>query len=385
MSRGRLHLVGLPHAHITEDVTVCAFTSKSRKLLKMMGRRGWEIVLYAGELSDTHDYAELVPLYSDVEQKEWFGDLDPNMLPLIAGAWSSDQPQYRVTNSRAVLEIARRYEPGDLILLTGGYAQKPIIDALAMPQYLACEWAAGYDGVIFSDRSLQTTPWVCFESNAWRHYLYGKYGIQDGRWFDAVVPNFFDPEEWSLHPKEEYLVFVGRLIARKGPHIAAEIARELGMPLLVAGSGMLEAGDGYILCQDGTRIEGDVHYQGTVGWEERSRLMGSARALLAPTTYIEPFGAVVVEAMLCGTPSIASDWGAFSELLLPERRFRTLAEGCEAVERALELDPAALQEEALARWSLESVAPLYERWFGELGQLWGAGWYEPRATVDLRP
>ncbi len=193
--------------------------------------------------------------------------------------------------------------------------------------------------------------------------------------------NFFDPEEWTLHEKEDYLVFVGRLIARKGPHVAAEIAREFGMPLLVAGSGMSEVREGLIQCQDGTRIEGDVHYVGTVGWEERNVLMGRARALLAPTTYIEPFGAVVVEAMLSGTPSLATDWGAFSEVLPPERRFRTLAEGCEAVESALHLSPAALQQEALERWSLEAVAPLYERWFDELASLWDAGWYAPRKAV----
>jgi len=373
----RLHLVHLPHAHVSREVTVCAFTTKTAKFLKMMGERGWQIVLYAGELSETEGQAELVPIYSDAEQKEWYGgELEPNMLPLIAGSWSSEQLQYRVTNARAQQEIALRYEAGDLILLTGGYAQKPIIDALPMPQYLACEWAAGYSGVIFSDRSLSMTPWVCFESNAWRHYLYGKYGVEDGRWFDAVIPNFFDPKEWTLHSKEDYLVFVGRLIARKGPQIAAEIARELGMPLHVAGSGALEVSEGLILCHDGTRIEGDVHYVGTVGWEERNRLMGHARVLLAPTTYIEPFGAVVVEAMLCGTPSVASDWGAFSELLPPERRFRTLAEGCEAVEQAMELAPAVLQAEALERWSLEAVAPLYERWFEELGSLWQGGWYE---------
>lgn len=370
----KLHLVHLPHAHVSRDVTVCAFTTKNAKFLKMMGERGWEIVLYAGELSDTRGHAELVSLYSDAEQKEWYGDMDANMLPIIAGAWDATQPQYVTTNARAVIEIGRRYEPGDLILLTGGLAQKPITDALPMPQYLACEHAAGYSGWY--------SPFVCFESYAWRHYCYGRYGVDDGRWFDTVVPNFFDPDEWSLSKhKDDYLVFVGRLIARKGPQIAAEIARELGMPLLVAGSGMAEVSEGLIVCQDGTRIEGDVHYVGTVGWQERNELMGKARALIAPTTYIEPFGAVVVESMLCGTPSIATDWGAFSEILPPERRFRTLAEGCEAVERAMKLKPATLQKQALERWSLEAVAPLYERWFAELQTLWGAGWYAERVPA----
>lgn len=354
---------------------MCAFTTKTAKFLKMMGERGWDITLYGGDQSDTRGYAELVPTYTDDEQREWFGDLDPNMLPIVAGAWDSTQRQYIVTNTRAIVEIQRRYEKGDLILLTGGLAMQPITHALPMPEYLACEWAAGYSGWYL--------PFVCFESYAWRHYCYGRFlGDTDGRWFDTVIPNFFDPEEWSLHEKEDYLCFVGRLIARKGPHIAAEIAREMGMPLRVAGSGMLEYKEGeYILCHDGTRIEGDVYYEGTVGWEARNELMGRARALIVPTTYIEPFGAVAVEGPLCGTPTITTDWGAFPETVPPERRFRTLGEGVEAVERAMELPPAGLQEEALARFSLEAVAPLYERWFIELATLWDKGWYDTRRVL----
>jgi len=368
----RLHLVHLPHAHVSRDVTVCAFTTKNAKFLKMMGARGWDIVLYAGELSEAGEYAELVPLFTDEEQKQWYGEMDANTLPIVAGAWDATQPQFVTTNARAIAEISSRYEPGDIILLTGGLAQQPIVNALGPERYLVCEHAAGYSGWF--------APYVCFESNAWRHFCYGRYGphygIEGGRWFDAVIPNFFDPEEWSLHEKEDYLVFVGRLIRNKGPHIAAEIAREMEMPLYVAGSGVGHVSEGLIECLDGTRLEGDVHYMGTVGWEERNLLMGKARALLAPTTYIEPFGAVVVEAMLCGTPSIATDWGAFPELLPPERRFRTLGEGITAVEDAMNLDPLTLQTETLARFSLEAVAPLYERWFGELGSLWDRGWYE---------
>lgn len=369
----KLHLVSLPHAHVSRDVTVCAFTTKTAKFLKMMGERGHEIVLYGGELSDTEGYAELVPVYTDAEQKQWFGDLDANMLPTIAGEWNANDEHYCVTNVRAVDAIGERYERGDLVLLTGGLAQKPIADQL--PQALVAEWAAGYSGWF--------APYVCFESHAWRHYCYGRWGQywgaqHTGRWFDAVIPNFFDPEDWSLeHEKHDYLAFVGRLIANKGPHVAAEIARELGMTLAVAGSGVAEYKEGeYLRCLDGTELRGDIHYVGTLGREERDMFMGSARVLLAPTLYIEPFGAVAVEAPLCGTPSVTTDWGAFSEIVSPERRFRTLASGCEAVRAAMDLDPLELQQQALERFSLEAVAPLYERWFSELDTLWRSGWYE---------
>lgn len=371
----RLHLVSLPHAHVSRDVTVCAFTTKTAKFLTMMTDRGWDITLYGGELSQVDKGVELVKLYTDEEQRSWYGDHDPNTLPIVAGAWNASDFSYRTINARAIGEIGVRYQSGDIVLLTGGLAMKPIFEGL--PGTLAVEWAAGYSGVMFSDRSMARTPFVCFESNSWRHYMYGKWGIEDGRFFDTVIPNFFAPEEWSLHKKKDnYLCFVGRMIARKGPHIAAAIAKELKMPIIFAGSGVANASDGLIECMDGTKLTGDVHYAGTVGVKERNELMGNAKALLVPTTYLEPFGAVAVEGPLCGTPAVSTDWGAFVDTVPDKLRFNTLAGGVAAVKRAMKLDPKAVRKDALSRFSLEAVAPKYEEWFHRLSKLWGRGWYE---------
>lgn len=371
----KLHLVALPHAHVSRDVTVCAFTTKTAKFLTMMTDLGFEIVLYGGEKSDVPPAVELVSLYSDEELKMFYGDYDANTLPIVAGSWNANDFSYRTINARAIGEIGVRYQPGDIVLLTGGLAMKPIYEGL--PQALAVEWAAGYSGVMLSDRSMERTPYVCFESTAWRHYMYGKWGVEDGRFYDTVIPNFFAPEEWSLHKeKEDYLCFVGRMIARKGPHIAAEIAKEMGMPIYFAGSGVQFASEGLIQCYDGTQLEGDVHYVGTVGVEERNELMGKARALLVPTTYIEPFGAVAVEGPLCGTPAVSTDFGAFVDTVPDELRFNTLAEGVQATKRAMELNPKKVRKAALVRFSLDAVGPMYSEWFERLSTLWGSGWYD---------
>src|SRR5262245_62856828 len=104
----RIHLVGLPHAHLSRDVTVCAFTTKAAKFVKMMGKMGWEIVYYGGDRSDTRGFAELVPLYSDEEQRKWYGNYDPNTLPIVAGSWNSTHEAYVNTNARAVNELLNR-------------------------------------------------------------------------------------------------------------------------------------------------------------------------------------------------------------------------------------------------------------------------------------
>jgi len=368
-----LHLVALPHAHVSRDVTVCAFTTKTAKFLTMMTTLGWPITLYGGELSEVDPGVELVPIFTDDEMHAFYGDYDANTLPIVAGSWSSSDYSYRTINARAIGEIGVRYQPGDIVLLTGGLAMKPIVDAL--PGALCVEWAAGYDGVMLSAMGAQA-PYVCFESNAWRHFMYGKWGIGDGRFFDTVIPNFFAPEEWSLSKgKDDYLCFVGRMIARKGPHIAAEIASELGMPIYFAGSGVKHSSEGFIECHDGTTLTGDVHYVGTVGVAERNELMGRARALLVPTTYIEPFGAVAVEGPLCGTPAVTTDFGAFVDTVPRELRFNTLAEGVAATERAMELSPRKVRKDALARFSLDAVGPMYAEWFDRLSALWESGWY----------
>jgi glycosyltransferase involved in cell wall biosynthesis len=104
--------------------------------------------------------------------------------------------------------------------------------------------------------------------------------------------------------------------------------------------------------------------------------MAGAVALLAPTLYIEPFGGVAVEAMLSGTPAITSDFGAFTETVETGRtgfRFRTLAEGAQAVGAATTIDPLGARERAVERFAMENVAPAYLRVLERLEGLYGAG------------
>ncbi len=287
------------------------------------------------------------------------------MLPTVA-TWEPTDISWATINSRAVAEIKQRAAPHDVILITGGTAQQPVADAF--PQMLSCEWAAGYEG--------WASKYVCFESYAWRHYCYGKRALGDGRWFDTVIPNFFRPGDFQISEavSSEYLLYVGRLIERKGILAANDIAKRAGLPLVLAGSGAASYEDGRLETLDGCVLE-DVDYRGTVGAEDRNTLMGEAVAVLVPTTYIEPFGAVAVEAQLCGTPAITTDWGAFTETVAAEYRFTTLTEAVEAVERARHADPEAIRASALARYSLDAVAPMYDRWFSQLSTLWADGWY----------
>jgi glycosyltransferase involved in cell wall biosynthesis len=63
-------------------------------------------------------------------------------------------------------------------------------------------------------------------------------------------------------------------------------------------------------------IDGDrVTYLGPVGPERRAEVLGSSVALLHPIAFAEPFGLSVVEAMMCGTPTIAFELGSMPEII----------------------------------------------------------------------
>lgn len=347
----RLHLVALPHVRLGTSIThFCAYSAKVERFCRMM-RDHHEIFLYAPE-SDSVPGATLIQCLSENERLAIFGKDDPNRLP----NWPTDQ-QSLIFNLAATAKIAENPEPHDLVLLCGGWTHRLIKDAL--PAMLCAEPFCGYEGIL-TDR-------VAFESYAWMHTVYAQKGIKDIRWYDRVIPPFCDHLEFPHlnDGKGDYLLFIGRMIGRKGPHIALKISKAAGLPLWVAGAG----GDG--------GFGKDINYLGPVGIEDRAKLMAGARAFICPTTYIEPGGNVAIEAMMAGTPVIAPDCGVFSETVrhgVSGFHFRTLKQGVNAVQSAERLNPTSIRVYAKKNYSLEAIAPKFQQWFDDLQQLWGEGW-----------
>ena len=202
----------------------------------------------------------------------------------------------------------------------------------------------------------------------------------DGNAYHAVIPNYFDVEEFPLGRGEgDFLLYVGRLIERKGVEVAVNVARATGMPLFLAGEGDYRPG----------ADERGIEYIGPVDPRTRADLMADARCLLAPTTYVEPFGGVVVEAALCGTPAITTDWGAFPETVshgITGFRCHRLGEFIWATRHADLLDRQRIRDRAVARYSLDAIAPRYEAYFAHMETLRSGGWYDPTpAPPGLAP
>jgi len=354
----RFHLLGLAHIPTNSEVTCCAFTQKIRKLARMLRSLGHYVMFYGAEHSDV-ECDEFVQVISDAERVACVGDYDWRQEFF---KFDSGDEAHATFNRNAITQIRARSTPEDFILATMGTAHKPVTDAVGLERTI--ESGIGYSGIY--------AKYKVFESYAWMHHLYGVRGVNDGAWYDCVIPNYFDVDEFPLGKQDgDYYLFMGRLIRRKGLDVAVQVTRALGKRLIVAGQGSLTGGDLNI-------TDSHVTHVGAVGAEKRAELMGGAIAMFAPTYYIEPFGGVAVECMLCGTPVITTDWGAFPETVrhgVTGFRCRTFDDFCYAAQEAGSLRRLEIRRWAERNYSLKRVARMYDEYFAKIADIGGAGWY----------
>jgi glycosyltransferase involved in cell wall biosynthesis len=158
----------------------------------------------------------------------------------------------------------------------------------------------------------------------------------------------------------DYLLFFGRIHPDKGASEAIAIANRAGMRLIMAG-----------IVQDRQYFEQEikphiddlaVSYVGSVGPEERNRLLGNAYALLHPINFNEPFGLSVIESMACGTPAIAFKRGSMPELITHGHNgilVTTVEEAGRAVGEIAAIDRAACRKCVEERFTAERMVDEY--------------------------
>jgi len=135
-----------------------------------------------------------------------------------------------------------------------------------------------------------------------------------GNVYHGLDPDLYQP---NYHP-QDYLLYAGRIIQPKGVHYAIAAAKKLGMKLKIAGKHYAgHSKDRYWQEMIEPEIDGDqIEYVGFVkDVKAKQKLFGKAKALLMPSTWQEPFGLVMIEAMACGTPVVGFDRGAIPEVI----------------------------------------------------------------------
>lgn len=175
---------------------------------------------------------------------------------------------------------------------------------------------------------------------------------------EEVIHHGVDLQRYRPGPGGDAALFLGRMSPDKGVHTAIRAARAAGVPLRIAAKLREPDERAYFESVVRPMLGGDVEYLGEVGAEDKVRLLGESRCLLNPIQWAEPFGMVMIEALACGTPVVATRWGSVPEIVTDgETGFiRTgVTALAEAVLAAADLSRVRCRRRAEERFSMERM------------------------------
>src|SRR5215216_3621672 len=139
--------------------------------------------------------------------------------------------------------------------------------------------------------------------------------------YAATIYNGIDTDAYAPGPqfRSDDLVFIGRANPDKNPAGAIRIARASGRPLKLVIKRHEPQEREYWNQTVAPLLGADVEVLEDIDHDTKVRVLQAAYAMVFPIQWAEPFGLVMVEAMACGTPVIATPCGAAQELVAPGR------------------------------------------------------------------
>ena len=186
----------------------------------------------------------------------------------------------------------------------------------------------------------------------------------------ATVYNGIDLSLYPLQePGGDHLVFLGRIHPDKGVHLAIEVARLSGLPLLIAG---IIQDRTYFREQVEPHLGPAIRYIGPVDVPGKNALFAQARALLHLNTIPERFGLVLAEANAAGVPVVAMDLGSCREVIADGQTgflVDNVHEAVRSLERLGEIDRRACRQRVRECFSIETMVEAYERVYQTIFEL----------------
>jgi len=175
----------------------------------------------------------------------------------------------------------------------------------------------------------------------------------------------FDKYPYS-EEKDNFFFYMGRFNAEKSPHLACEVAKKLGLKLILAGKVQEEAERNYFDKYVKPYLGRDIKYIGEVGhWsKEKMELFSRGKGYLYPIQWDEPFGITMIEAMACGTPVLTFRRGSAPEVVehgVTGFVVKSMDEFIESVNHLDEIEPGKCRERVKRIFTDQIMVNNYER------------------------
>jgi glycosyltransferase involved in cell wall biosynthesis len=180
----------------------------------------------------------------------------------------------------------------------------------------------------------------------------------------ATVPHGLPVDLLAFNecPKGDYLAFLGRMSPEKGPEVAIRVAERARIPLRIAAKVGGDDKEYFEAVVEPLLDHPLVEFVGEIDDAHKAEFLGNARALLFPIRWPEPFGLVMIEAMACGTPVVAFDYGSVAEVVQHGMNgfiVHSEEEALGAITSVHQLDRRAVRETFERRFTSESMARAY--------------------------
>jgi glycosyltransferase involved in cell wall biosynthesis len=294
--------------------------------------RGQDVTLFA--TADSTTRAKLAAIY---EHGYWH---DENMWP-----WEL----YEMLNLAAAVERAREF---DIIHYEAAYYPMSLAFTRLSPTPIV-------QTLHHSPSAAEVALWARYPEAPFVAISNEQASLLKGANVLGTVLHGIDTDNFTFcDAPDDYLLFLGRFTEGKGVLQAIEIARRVGMKLV-----LVAAEDDYYRDKVAPHVDGiQILYFGEADFPTKVRLYGGARALLYPIQAREPFGLVLAEAMACGTPVAALDRGAVREVVddsVTGMVFSDLDQMASGLPRVLDLNRRRVRDRAVERFGVGRMVDEY--------------------------
>ena len=389
-------VVGLPHT-VTHDLfSACAFTKHISLFCKGMKARGHKIYHY-GNYGAKVDADGIIDVTSKKFVLDTIGDIrDKKVHDEMYADKHLSEIDNRTYHMALASALRQDVEPDDYIILSYGTFMEDIVSRIEDIQHLPVfivestigyldSWRAPYkifesESVRSWNRSQWNQNWRLWAENAEDGDYPPSYAVHEctPQFTDDTINTFIDTDHFDYEEnKEDYFLYLGRLIPSKGLKMAVDVCERIGAKLIVAGQG------DFLDACDRQEVPDFVELVGHADIKMRRKLMSKAKGGFVLTNYSEHGGNVIHEYGLSGTPVICTAWGSFTHSVLHNKTGYLIQDAAECEWAARNIDK--IESWRCRKWqmnyTIDRTMIKFERYFERIKNIWYNG-KDPYAGYD---